>query len=76
MIWSAAWIIIGIDFLVHMRNLKAYSHVKMITITDEISINANLVNFMIMALILYKSAKVAALRRRDYTGEMTNVTFL
>ena len=76
MIWSAAWIAIGIDFLVHMENLSLYSHVKMITITDEISINANLANFLIMALILYKSARVAALRRRDYTGEMTDVTFL
>lgn len=76
MIWSAAWVAIGIDFLVHMENLSLYSHVKMITITDEISINANLANFLIMALILYKSVRVAALRRRDYTGEMTDVTFL
>ena len=63
--WAAASFGIGIEFCCHYNDIYNYKYIRSIAIMDLITIDANLINFTIMWLILYKSFKASGLRLKQ-----------
>ena len=53
--WAVGSFGIGIEFCCHYNDIYSYKYIRSIAIMDLITIDANLINFTIMWLILYKS---------------------
>ena len=66
MVWATTALYIGYVFIIHFDDIYDYRYVKTITLIDLISIDANFVNFMIMASILFRSSQVATLNHEKF----------
>ena len=64
MTWAAASFAIGLEFCIAYDEIFYYQHIRAISIMDLVTVDASVVNFGIIGLILYKSSKVASMRRK------------
>ena len=64
MTWAAASFAIGLVISIATDEIYEYKHIRALSILDLVTIDASVVNFGIIGLILYKSSKVASLRRK------------
>ena len=66
-VWTSTWIVEGIALLSHYKQLyREYPPMRNIVIYDGISFFANLFNFMIIAVVIYKSSKVVCPKHDPY----------
>ena len=72
--WAAGSFGIGIEYCVNYDSLYEYKYMRDITIMDLTTINANLINFTVMALILNRSSNAAGQRHKQLS--MINPTLL
>ena len=64
MTWAAATFSIGLEICIVNEDIYEYQHIRAVSIMDLVTIDASVINFGIIGLILYKSSKVASLRRK------------
>ena len=62
--WAAATFAIGLEISIVNDDIYEYQHIRAVSIMDLVTIDASVINFGIIGMILYKSSKVASLRRK------------
>ena len=63
-IWAGCWFGIFAAPVIYDNNYSDYHYFMLITSLDFVSIDAIAINFCIMALILYRSSKVATYKHQ------------
>ena len=60
-IWIGSWTIEGIYFFRFVKGANEYNRILLILVFNSVTLVANLLNFIIIAVVVYKSSKVIQL---------------
>lgn len=60
-VWSILWIIEGVYFIKHYKHFGKFEPVRNVVIADAVGIVTNLLNFAIVALVIYRSSSAVNL---------------
>ena len=56
-LWTCCWITDGVLYYVHYSDAELFEPVRNFLIVDAVSFTCTLVNFLIIAFVIYKSAR-------------------
>lgn len=74
--WFIAWVAGGIFLLTHGADFHDFSLTKNILIIDTLGFMATMLNFLIIAYVIYKTSVIAAAGKHQQSEQSTLLSFL